>query len=64
MPYSFSFVRKQLQLIDKEAEINRVDKNTYTLKNPLCKKHNLTVKNGFTMQPFTETKFLFISTFV
>ena len=43
MPYSFSFVRKQLQLIDKEAEINRVDKNTYTLKNPLCKKHNLTV---------------------
>ena len=35
MPYSFSFVRKQLQLIDKEAEIDRVDKNTYTLNYPL-----------------------------
>ena len=41
-PYAFSFVRRQLQLIDKEAEINRVDKNTYKLNYPLCKKHNLT----------------------
>ena len=42
-PYAFSFVRKQLQLVDKKTEINRVDKNTYTLNYPLCKKHNLTV---------------------
>ena len=32
-PYAFSFVRKQY----------RVGKNTYTLNDPLCKKHNLTV---------------------
>ena len=42
-PYAFSFVRKQFQLIDKEVEINRVDKNTYTLNYTLCKKHDLTV---------------------
>ena len=42
-PYAFSLVRRQWQLIDKEAEINRVDKNIYTLNYPLCKKHNLTV---------------------
>ena len=33
-PYAFFFVRKQLQLIDKEPEINIVDKNTYTLNYP------------------------------
>ena len=35
--YTFSVVRKQLQLIDKKVEIKRVDKNTYTLNYPLCK---------------------------
>ena len=35
--YAFSVVRKQLQLIHKEVEIKRVDKNTYTLNYPLCK---------------------------
>ena len=42
-PQAFSFVRRQLKLIDKEAEINRVDKNIYILNYILCKKHNLTV---------------------
>ena len=42
-PYAFFFVRKQFQLIDKEDEINRVNKNTYTLYYTLCKNHDLTV---------------------
>ena len=32
-----------MPLIDKEAEINIVDKNTYTFNYPSCKKRNLTV---------------------